>query len=105
MTAPSDLRSLLTKKPAPSRAALLAALAAAADALERAENELLCIRGWVENDWALDCANRPTAKAVLAMYAKLNDDARRAEAALAANLKSPTAGVVTMSPPRCGREP
>ncbi|MBC8425114.1 hypothetical protein H8E07_13405 [bacterium] len=46
---------------------------------ERAEQELRCIRGWVESDWALDCADRPTARAVIAMYAKLNGDARQAE--------------------------
>ena len=46
---------------------------------ERAEQELRCIRGWVESDWALDCADRPTARAVIAMYAQLNGDARQAE--------------------------
>ena len=49
---------------------------------EKAELELLCIRGWVEDDWAINCTERPTARAVVAMYAKLNSDARQAERAL-----------------------
>ena len=76
-------REALEAQPPPADAGLLAsANRELMGRLEEAEQELLCIRGWVEDDWALNCTERPAARAVVAMYAKLNGDARRAERGL-----------------------